>query len=98
MPNVDIYSNKKLYGGEDRTIFYPAIMSGNKELIEYLQDHVPNAAELLSKEMNSDNRGPLEDSIVKNNLIDFVNSLLNLKYSSSEDCLPHSTAAGICMR
>ena len=94
----DVYSDDNLYGGEGRSIMYPAIMSGNKKLIEYLQNHVPNATELLSKEMKKDNRGPLEDSIVRNNLTDFVLFLLNLKNISPEDCLPMSVIAGIFMR
>ena len=96
--NVDVYSNDKLYGGEDRSIFYLAIMNGNKELIEYLQNHVSNATELLSKEMRRENRGPLEDSIVKNNLISLVNFLQNLKDTSPEDFLLDTVIGEICMR
>ena len=95
---LDVYYNDKLYGGNDRSIFHPAIMSANEELIEYLQDHVPNAAELLSKEMKKDNRGLLEDCIVKNNLTNLVNFLLNLDDTSPGLDLPDSAIAGICMR
>ena len=94
----DVYSNDKLYGGEERSIFYLAIINGNKELIEYLQNQVPNATELLSKEMKRDNRGPLEDSIVKNNLISLVDFFQNLKDISPEDFLPDTVIGEICMR
>ena len=73
-------------------------MSANKELIEYLQGYVPNAAELLSKEMKKDDRVLLEDSIVRNNLTSLVNFLLNLSDSSPGCALPDSVFAEICMR
>lgn len=73
-------------------------MSANNELIEYLQGYVPNAAELVSKEMKNDNRGLLEDCIVKNNLTNLVNFLLNLSDISPECDLPDSVFLQICMR
>lgn len=97
-PTNNVYTNG-LFGGGDRSIFYPAIINGSKELIEYLQDHVPNSAELLLEEMKRDNCGPLEDSIAMNNLTNLVNFCLNLRDSSPrEDNLPDSVITGICMR
>ena len=92
----DICSNYKLYDG--RSIFYPAILSGNKEMIEYLQGYVHNSTEFLSKEIKNDNRGALEECIVRNNLTDLLNFLLKLKDTSPENQLPESVIAGICMR
>ena len=68
-------------------------------MIEYLKNHVPNAAELLLQEMKKDNHGVLEDSIVMNNLANVVNFLISLKESySHKDFFPDSVILGICMR
>ncbi|CAB4001988.1 Hypothetical predicted protein, partial [Paramuricea clavata] len=92
----DISSNDKSYNG--RSIFYPAVLSGNKEVIEYLQGHVHNSTELLSKEMKNDNCRTFEECIVRNNLTDLLNFLLKLKDTSPENQLPESVILGICMR
>jgi hypothetical protein len=67
-------------------------------MIEYLQGYVHNSTEFLSKEMKNDNRGALEECIVRNNLTDLLNFLLKLKDTSPENQLPESVIAGICMR